>query len=531
MKPINIYAFTRIQEKAALERFERQLSGRSPYLRIRDWEVAGLRSFITRLCETTEKAYEYEFYYSFTMPKLGKEFDLLRVNDDYVVNIEIKSRDVSTEAIGRQLLMNRYYLSTIGRTAYFYTYVSDTGRLCRLSNSGRVVEAAWEELAAILEKQSECSKGDIEDLFKEDRYLISPFTDPGRFLRNEYFLTNQQNDIRYQILKRIRQKKAEHDENLLVTGFTGLPGTGKTILLFDLAMQLSKTDKVCIFHMGSHERELEELDGRLKRIDFYYFADKEKLSEIKPYSCILVDEGHRMTKQDIEYILGLAKSWNVPAIFSYDREEPVSEKERQDSGYVYLTGTEGFIEYRLTNRIRLNIELSSFIKSVMSVTGGARRREYPSVTVVSGDSGEAERMIETFIDDGYMYIWDSSIKQPDEGLVFKEMSPALAAAERIEVNEATCKEFDKIVMLVDDTFFYDEEGYLRSKNGGNDRRVRNLFHGLSRAKERIAIVVRNNRRVFDVLLYILQGYKAPYVTAKGREPKKRYGRAQKRSST
>ncbi len=503
MKPINIYALTRISDKAELELFERQMSGRRPYLKVREWEIDGLRLFISTLQNYCEKAYELEFYYSFTLPKLGKEFDLLRVNSNYVVNIELKSRAVTEEAIKKQLLVNRYYLSTIGRNAYFYTFVSDTGTLMRLSNSGRLVEATWEELSSVLLNQTDCFKDDIEELFKEDRYLISPLTDPGRFLRGEYFLTNQQSDIKKQILKKIHTFKTKKAELPPVQGFTGLPGTGKTILLFDLAMELSKVDKVCILHMGSHEKELEQLDERLKRIDFYYFEDKERLGYIKPYSTILVDEGHRMSAEDVRFIFALSKEFNAPVIFSYDSEDPIAECERLDSGYVYLKDLADYTEYRLTNKIRLNTELSSFIKCVMDATSN-RRHEYPSVSLVFGDDEEAEKLIENYMDDGFVYIYDKTLRQPSEGLVFKEGSAALCAAECIEVREATCKEFDRIVMLMDDTFAYDEFGRLIS-NSGSDRRVRNLFHGLSRAKENIALVVRGNHALFNVILHILQG--------------------------
>ena len=86
-----------------------------------------------------ENAPALNFYYSFVMPKLGKEFDLLRVNEEYVVNVELKSGNVSDETIRKQLLQNRYYLATLGKNMYFYTFISGVDRLVRLSNSGRLV--------------------------------------------------------------------------------------------------------------------------------------------------------------------------------------------------------------------------------------------------------------------------------------------------------------------------------------------------------------------------------------------------------
>ena len=60
--------------------------------------------------------------------------------------------------------------------------------------------------------------------------------------------------------------------------------------------------------------------------------------------------------------------------------------------------------------------------------------------------------------------------------------------------------------MMDDSFIYGDDGYLRSKvsKGADDFRVKNIFHGLSRAKERLALVVLGNKQVFDALLWILQ---------------------------
>ncbi len=64
-------------------------------------------------------------------------------------------------------------------------------------------------------------------------------------------------------------------------------------------------------------------------------------------------------------------------------------------------------------------------------------------------------------------------------------------------------------MLVDDSFTCDGEGNLRSvsslsQHNSDDHRVRTLFHGLSRAKKNIAIVVKENELLLDVILFILQ---------------------------
>ena len=488
MKAISIYSLTRINDPFQLSRLERQMSGRGGHLKIKAWETEGLRAFCSRLLEVYEDAAGLKFYYSFTMPKLGKEFDLLRINDEYAVNIELKSGNVTDDAIQRQLVQNRYYLSALERNMVFYTYISGADRLVRLSNSGRLIDADFSELADVLRRQGSCAATDIEELFKEERYLISPLTDPARFLRQDYFLTSQQRDIKKQILKHM---------DVPYQGFTGFPGTGKTILLYDIAMHASKNDRVCILHLGPHTGEIEQLDRRLKRIDFYYLLDDMTLNVPGEYSVIFVDEGHRIDEKIMKQIQEYAKKWNAPVIISYDREDAIHEDETGTGGAAMIEALPGFMRYRLTNRIRLNSELSAFIRCVMWLGEKNHRSAYPSVTLAyAGDEEELTRQLKYLQDEGYVFISDNDVCSGK----LKDITGI-----RIDVTQAACKEYDDVVMLIDDSFVYDDHGYLRHRSDGTyDGRVRRLFHGLSRAKKRVALLVYDNREVFKALLELVQ---------------------------
>ena len=89
-----------------------------------------------------------------------------------------------------------------------YTYISSQKRLVKLTNHDHIVDADWEQLCSALQKNSADYEGEIEDLFQAELYLISPLTEPVRFLEKEYFLTSQQRDIERQILKRVRAEKS-----------------------------------------------------------------------------------------------------------------------------------------------------------------------------------------------------------------------------------------------------------------------------------------------------------------------------------
>ena len=143
MKAVNIYALTRVEKTADIMRLERQMSKRAYFLKIRDWEIQGLAALAGRLVSGGAAVGMLDFFYSYTIPKLGKEFDLLRINEDTIINIELKSHNVENERIKRQLALNRNYLASLDRSIRSYTYISSEDRLVRLSNSGNLIEESF----------------------------------------------------------------------------------------------------------------------------------------------------------------------------------------------------------------------------------------------------------------------------------------------------------------------------------------------------------------------------------------------------
>ena len=174
MKSISIYTITRNQNIEQLQKLERQLSGRDHFLKMREWELESMKALTAELETCMEDVYALRFFYSFQIPRLGKEFDLLQIKEDQIINIELKSGVVSDEAIRRQLLQNRYYLSVLGRTIHSYTYISSQNRLVRLTNHDHIVEADWDELCRALKRESPDYDENIEELFRAELYLISP---------------------------------------------------------------------------------------------------------------------------------------------------------------------------------------------------------------------------------------------------------------------------------------------------------------------------------------------------------------------
>ena len=87
MKSVSIYALTRNQSGDQLQKMEHQLSERDSFLKIRDWEIGSMRALVNQLEAHMEEVPLLRFFYSFQIPRLGKEFDLLQIKDGQILNI------------------------------------------------------------------------------------------------------------------------------------------------------------------------------------------------------------------------------------------------------------------------------------------------------------------------------------------------------------------------------------------------------------------------------------------------------------
>jgi hypothetical protein len=299
-------------------------------------------------------------------------------------------------------------------------------------------------------------------------------TEPNRFLNKEYFLTAQQRDIKRQILKKICEEQTGY------FSFSGLPGTGKTLLLYDIAMKLSNRQQVCIIHCGEAGKKWEILHKRLQRIDFLSDNQLETQFSLEDYHAILVDEAHLLSVEKLNVLLDMSE--DRPIIFSSDSEEMISPKEIDQSTMKRMEELPNLQTFRLTNRIRTNAELSSFIQNMMHLPVRKNQNEFPHVSVVyANDAKEADTLVQDYVRQGYQY--------------FPQMEGA-------KLGSTAVRDTEQMVVVLDERYYYDDELYFRSihpmRNGQSE--VRSLFHLLNQAKENLTFVVKGNETVYGILL-------------------------------
>jgi MoxR-like ATPase len=131
-------------------------------------------------------------------------------------------------------------------------------------------------------------KVNLNSLFDPSKFLVSPFNNTDRFIRGEYFLTNQQKVIKDSILGIIKKNTYEP------CAISGKAGTGKTLLVYDIAKEMMlNQNKVLIVHCGKLNEGHEKLrdSHKIDLITIKYFTE-QKVNE--NYNLIIFDEAQRI---------------------------------------------------------------------------------------------------------------------------------------------------------------------------------------------------------------------------------------------
>ncbi len=120
-----------------------------------------------------------------------------------------------------------------------------------------------------------------------------------------------------------------------------------------------------------------------------YLSDSEMISiSFTGSSAVFVDEAHLLSKEKTG--IHSAALRKPPGHFSSDCEDMISPEE-MDCGTAHaLEQIPGIQSFRLTNRIRTNAELSSFIQNMIHLPERKAGRHFPHVTVLYANDDREE---------------------------------------------------------------------------------------------------------------------------------------------
>lgn len=431
------------------------------------------------------------FYIGYSIPQIGKEFDLLRFGVNSVVNIEIK-QTAGPEKVERQLLRNAYYLSFLGcRDKHLYSFVSDSATLYRWNGAGVEVCDAG-HLIGVLKHQSRMEIGDIDGLFDPTNYLVSPFNSTAAFLQGRYFLTKHQEAIKQAILSSIQNRKARF------MAVTGRPGTGKTLLLYDIVSQLILLGKrVLVLHCaglnGGHMMLANEYCWNIKSTRYGINDTRGN------YDVIVVDEAQRIYPGQLNKLLANVESTYKPCIFSYDDGQCLSYDEISWAQSIKIEMLCNPNVHRLTEKIRTNKEIAEFIRRVLQLNHAVSITDFPHVSVSYCKTyDQAKDLLEMYKSQG----WKVPIYTPGLYSTFHYEKYRILSE---STHQVIGQEFDDVVAVIDSHFYYDESGKLETQ--AKDDKVysqKKMFYQIvTRTRKRLHILVINNPAIMTHLLEII----------------------------
>ncbi len=488
MKTINLLSLVQAKNSLESENYEKFLIYYG--IDIKDDEVEDIKALINAFIELKiNLAIFHQYYVGYSIPQIGKEFDLLRFGKNYNINIELKSQ-ANKEKILKQLKKNRYYLSFLKVTTYHFTFVASEKKLYKLTDD-KLEEVKIVTLFKLLLKQKIINIENIDNLFNPSNYLVSPFNSTKKFMKNEYFLTTHQESIKNEILKQVSSNK---DTNFIA--LTGSAGTGKTLLTYDIAKEfLEQGKKVLIIHCGYLN------EGQNKLNDKYGWSiipiKKYSSQDLSEYDLTIIDEAQRIYPNQFDKIIQKIKDSSRNCIFSYDKVQTLRLWEETNDIPSKIDSIQNVKKYKLTEKIRTNADIANFIKMLFN----AIRND---ISIKNKDNIELNYFIESNETKAYLnYVesigWKVIRYTPSKEKPYHEnfMIPSDNS------HEVIGQEFDNVAVVIDDAFKYNDEGKLQYTKRSYYHPIKMLFQNLTRARKKLNIVIVNNEEVLNRCLSIL----------------------------
>ena len=502
-QPINLYSLSRIHDGHLFNVIETHQSRSSCKSTFQYHEIESLRLLVDNLIKSNLNVNDLDgFFYGFMIPQIGKEFDLLKITEKQCLNIELKSTDVPSDQILEQLLKNRHYLMHLGKKLTLFSVITDSMTCYRLSLNGELCPVSFSDIVTEVKTHSDSYLNHIDDLFTASEYLVSPLNTPEKFIQGEYFLTQQQDQVKKQVLKGI--ENASDNEYFLITG---KPGTGKTLLLYDIAKTLSRSGKTLIIHCGKLSEGQKKISSEVSNLKVVPASELKYSSfSLSDYSFILVDESHRIYPNQFAEICREAEKHKQICIFSSDPEQVLSSSEIRSNISKKIKQLPLLGEYQLSEKIRMNRELNSFITQMRDLNRRPKKAmQFPNVELnYARTSNEAQMLISYYRDKGYVFINYSKSNHC--------YSPYAEYEEDFDTHHVIGQEFDKVLMLMDDSFYYDEKGILCGKQHPTpDYLYPNLFYqGVTRVREKFALIIVNAPDLMEKITSIIEENEMSY---------------------
>lgn len=452
------------------------------------------------------------FFAGYSIPQISREFDLLRFGEHLVLDVELKchlindlSPQEKMEKIRSQLRRNQYYLQFLQRGVRLFCYVEpqdkqQEGECYEYDpDADRLNTVGVAALAQCLRSQTVDYAVDPDREFVPSKYLVSPFNATQQFLKNDYFLTDGQQSFKADFYRLLAQAP------FCFAALSGDAGTGKTLLLYDIAKErMAAGKKVIIVHCGI----LNQGHLALCQAGWQIFPVKDILQSVVPAlkngSCdlLLVDEAQRIRTIQLQLLIQECRLHSIPVFFSYDVKQFLKTGETTDIAQYLAVQYPGVpcCSRHLTSTIRTNRNLASFIQNMRSVGSSADSADYRCVTIEYLNDEQTCRQYLGFLrSSGWMPLTFTA-----SAVDCKDPYHLLSTFCNETAHQVIGQEFSRVAVVLDQHFWYNGNQLMVSDGYYSGAGM--LYQLLTRAVSELKIIVLNNPALYRRLLEIKNGH-------------------------
>lgn len=477
MNALNIMSLVNAKKDLSDYNFQRYIRSFGLNPKLRAAELSDIAILIENLQVIgAETKHFNEFFVGYSIQQISKEFDLLRIGSNFVLNIELKLESTE-ERIKSQLVQNVHYLRFLNVPVYNFTYVTNSRSLYKLEN-GELIEAQMEELLSLMKSQVILYDLPIDEIFDPVHYLVSPIDKPSSFMNNEYFLTAQQTTFKIDMMNKITHF---HEWIALEGG----PGTGKTLLTYDIAKEyMAQGLSVTIVHC----RPLHDGQRILNDQFNWDIVEIKNWNNDNRCDVLIIDEAHHVTREQLQQILQYEQRYEPKVFISYDPQHYFNGSEiiHEIEQHIKL------IRFELKVIIRYNKEIHAFINCLFDMSYESMYTNFKHITV----------QYFTHARDAHEYL--SSLQEQNWKVI--NVVNDLKKQKLTISNDIIGQEYDNVAALIDEHFYYKTN--LRFSCFGIDytyeQPTKVLFQALTRTRIKLLLVIVNNEPVLKNVLSILQ---------------------------
>ena len=457
-------------------------------------ELNDISKLVSEVKKINSKMVIFDKYFiGYKIPQIGKEFDLLRIDRDIVLNIEVKQKS-TVDKIQKQLERNKYYLSFLNKEIQCFTYISDENKLYVINNNNQLVQTNIRQLLSVIASQNVEKTTDIDSYFNPSNYLVSPFNSTNEFIKGRYFLTTHQENIKNEILEKINSPSTS------ILSIKGKAETGKTLLIYDIAKEILKEEDVLVIHCGhlndGHNILIQDFNWDIISAKHIFIQD------FSTYKLVVLDEAQRVYPNFFDHVIKEVKKNNSNCILSHDERQTLSKSE---INYKIPTKIESKITYptfELTNKIRTNKEVATFIDCIFNKDKLYTKQRNNSIDITFLENiDETIEFITQLKNQGWKiinYTPDGYRTIPYERFRIME--------ESINSHTVIGQEFDNVVAIIDEHFYYENNqlstrGYSKAPYY---HPTKMLYQIISRTRLKLHLIIFRNPIILSRCLEMLE---------------------------